>query len=238
MKNLFLAACLFLGLASTAQTTVNDPNAKTRTLSASFNKISISSGIEVYLTQGNENSLAVSMNDEKYNERFKTEVENGTLKIYYEHKNDEWKNSKGRKLKAYVSYKTLESIRCAAGSNTRMTNTLNTGNLTMSFSSGCMFTGEIKAADVTVDASSGANAVVKGSANKLSIEASSGADFKGNGLSTNTCTASVNSGASIKIDVKQTLNASANSGGAVVYTGAATVTKGNINSGGSVRKAS
>lgn len=239
MKNLLLAAFLLMGIVATAQTTkLNDPNAKERTLNASFNKISVSSGVELYLTQGNENAVAVSVSDEKYNDRFITKVEDGTLKIYYDNKGEGWKNSRNRKLKAYVSYKTLESIRCAAGSNTKLTNTLNTGKLELSFSSGCMFNGEIKATDVKADISSGANAIVKGSANKIDIDASSGADFKGNELTTAVCTASASSGASIKIDVKQELNASANSGGAVVYTGAASVSKGNINSGGSVRKAS
>ncbi len=227
-----------MGLAVTAQTTINDPNAKMRTLSASFNKISISSGIEVFLTQGNENSLAVSMNDEKYNELFKTEVENGTLKIYFDQKGTDWNNSKNRKLKAYVSYKTLEAISCAAGSITKLTNTLNTGNLALTFSSGSLFNGDINATDVKANASSGASATVKGSFKKLTIDASSGAIFKGSELTTSTCIASVSSGAVIKIDVQKEITASANSGGLVSYTGAATLSKGNINSGGSVKKAS
>ncbi len=238
MKNLFLAACLLIGLSATAQTKFNDPNAKERKLNAAFTKISVSSGVELFLTQGNENAIAVSVSDAKYNERFITEVVDGTLKIYYENNNEGWKNSKGRKLKAYVSYKTLESLKCAAGSITKLTNVLSTGNLALSFSSGAIFNGEIKASEITAKASSGALATVKGSASTLTIDANSGAMFKGSDLSTTTCTASVSSGASVKVDVQKSLVASANSGGIVSYTGAATLTKGNVNSGGTVKKAS
>lgn len=238
MKNLLLAACLLLGFTAAAQTKFNDPNATERKLDAAFNKISVSSGVELFLTQGNENAIAVSVSDQKYNDRFITEVVDGTLKIYFDNNNEGWKNSKGRKLKAYVSYKALESIECAAGSNTQLTNVLSAGNLVLSFSSGAIFNGEIKATALTAKASSGALATVKGSAGQLTVDANSGAIFKGSDLSTYTCTASVSSGASVKIDVQKSLVASANSGGIVSYTGAATLTKGNVNSGGMVKKAS
>ena len=238
MKSLFTTVALFVALVATAQTkTYNDPNAKERTLSGSFTKISIASGVELYLTQGNENALAVSMNDSKYDERFKTEVENGTLKIWYDNKN--WSaGDKNRKLKAYVSYKTLESLICSSGSNTKLTNTLNAGNLNLNFSSGCVFSGAINAAEVNTTASSGAMVTISGKAGKLTVSANSGANFKGADLITSYCTASANSGAAIKIEVQKELNASANSGGEIKYTGPAVLNKGSINSGGSVKQGS
>lgn len=238
MKFLLTAVAFCLTIVTNAQTkTYNDPNAKTRTLSGSFTKISVASGVELYLTQGTENALAVSVSDEKYEERFKTEIEDGTLKIYYENKN--WNNSdRNRKLKAYVSYKTLESITCSSGSNTKLINTLNTGNLSLTFSSGCVFNGEINATDVNSTASSGALVKISGKAEKLKINVSSGANFKGADLKTSYCTASANSGGSVSIEVQKELNASANSGGDIRYTGAAVLTKGTINSGGSVKQGS
>ena len=238
MKLLVTAvALLFAGFATAQTKTYNDPNAKTRAVSGSFTKISVSSGVELYLTQGNENAVAVSVSDSKFEERFKTEVENGTLKIYYDSKN--WTNEdRKRKLKAYVSYKTLEGLTCAAGSNTKLTNALNAGNLDLNFSSGSVFTGEINASDVTSTASSGAMVKISGKAEKLKVNASSGANFKGTDLKTTYCTASANSGGSVSIEVQKELNASANSGGDIRYTGAAVLNKGSINSGGSVKQGS
>lgn len=239
MKSLLTTVALFVALVATSQTkTYNDPNAKERPLNGAFTKISIASGIELFLTQGNENALAVSMNDSKYEARFKTEVKDGTLNIWYDNNGVNWKNEKGRKLKAYVSYKTLESLRCSSGSSTTLTNTLNTGNLSLSFSSGCVFKGDIKATDVTGSLSSGAEVKLSGKAEKLTVSATSGASFKGSNLITAYCTASANSGGSIKIEVQKELNASANSGGEIRYTGAAVLNKGTVNSGGSVKQGS
>ncbi|RYY35930.1 MAG: DUF2807 domain-containing protein [Sphingobacteriaceae bacterium] len=238
MKSLLTTVALLVALVATAQTkTYTDANAKTRTLSGSFSKVSVASGVELYLTQGNEEALAVSVSDSKYEERFKTEIENGTLKIWYDNKN--WSNSdKNRKLKAYVSYKTLEALTCSSGSNTKLTNTLNTGTLALNFSSGCVFDGAINATNVTTNANSGAMVKISGKAEKLKIEVSSGANFKGDNLATSYCTASANSGGSIGIEVQKELNASANSGGDIRYTGAAVLNKGSINSGGSVKQRS
>ena len=238
MKSLLTTVALFVALVATAQTkTYNDANAKTRTLSGSFTKISVASGVELYLTQGSENALAVSVSDEKYEERFKTEVENGTLKIWYDNKN--WSSGdRNRKLKAYVSYKTLEALTCSSGSNTKLENTLNAGNLALNFSSGSVFSGEINATDVNSVASSGALVKISGKAEKLKVDVNSGANFKGSGLATSYCTASANSGGSVSIEVQKELNASANSGGDIRYTGAAVLNKGSINSGGSVKHGS
>lgn len=239
MKFLVTAVAFFVASFATAQTkTYSDANAKVRNLPGAFTKLSVASGVELYLTQANENAIAVSVSDASLEERFKTEIENGTLKIYFDHKGLSWKNTKNRKLKAYVSYKTLEAITCSSGSNTTLTNTLNAGNLSLSFSSGCVFEGEIKATDVTSTSSSGSSAKVRGKAEKLNITATSGSEFRGSGLVVTYCTASVNSGANINIEVQKELNASANSGGEIKYSGAATLNKGTINSGGSVKHSS
>lgn len=240
MKFLLTTVTLFVALVATAQTkTYNDPNAKTRTLSGSFTKISVSSGVELYLTQADEDAIAVSVSDQKYEDRFKTEIENGTLKIYYDNKGLTWnKSDRNRKLKAYVSFKKLEALTCSAGSSTKLTNTLDAVNLALNFSSGSVFTGEINASEVNSTVSSGAEAKVSGKTGKLTVNASSGANFKGSGLVALYCTASANSGGAVSIEVKKELNASANSGGEVKYSGTATVTKGAVNSGGSVRQSS
>ena len=239
MKVLLTTIAFLVAGIATAQTKVyNDPDAKVRTLSGSFNKVSVSSGVELHLTQATENALAVSVSDPQLEERFKTDIVDGTLRIYFDHNGYKWKNGKNRKLKAYVSYKNLDAINCSSGSSTRLTNTLNTGNLALSFSSGCVFEGEIKAADVSATATSGSDIKVSGKAEKIDITATSGANFRGKDLVANYCTASVNSGAAISIEVQKEINASANSGGEIKYSGAATLNKGKVNSGGSVKHSS
>ena len=83
MKYLFILFTAFLSSVSFAQqaTVVNDPHAHQRTLNASFSAITVTDGIELYLSASQEESLAVSYSDEKYAPYFKTVVENGVLKI-------------------------------------------------------------------------------------------------------------------------------------------------------------
>ena len=83
MKQIVIALIITLiNLSTFAQdkVAVNDANAQQRTVIAGFTAITVSDGINLYLTQGNEESVAVSASEEKYMERFKTVVENGTLK--------------------------------------------------------------------------------------------------------------------------------------------------------------
>jgi hypothetical protein len=238
MKILLSFLTMFAVVAASAQQTkvYNDPNAKTRTISGTFKKISVSSGVELYLTQGNETALAVSVSDNKYEERFKTEVVDGVLKIYYDNKGVTWTNDKHRKLKAYVSVKSLEGLAASAGSKVVFSNQINAEDFVLTVSSGALLNGSLRANALTADVSSGALATVSGTASKFTVSATSGAIFKGYGLVTQNCTASANSGAVINIEVQKELNASANSGGVVSYKGNATVNKGNVNSGGTVKR--
>lgn len=234
MKFLLTKLMICLALYTGAQTA--DPNAHSRVLSGSFSKISVSTGVQLYLTQGNENSVSVSVSDASLEENFKTEVVNGTLKIYYDVPRNKKFSLKNKQLKAYVTYKNLEAITTSAGSRTILTNTLTAGNLALSFSSGSSFKGNIKAGNLTTDASSGAEAIVSGSADKLNVTASSGSEFKGADLKVTYCNASAHSGGSIKIEVDKELTASAHSGGSIKYSGNALITKTDLHSGGSVRK--
>jgi Putative auto-transporter adhesin, head GIN domain len=234
MKKLFLSLITLISLSAFAQekTVINDANAQKRNLSGSFTGISVSDGVDLYLTQGNEESVAVSASDEKFMERFKTEVEDGTLKIYYDTKGINWSANDRRKLKAYVSFKTLEKLHASGGADVRMQGSLGAENLEMKFTSGAAFNGKIKAKDVTVEQSSGSSMNISGSAEKFKVDVSSGAIFKGFDLAVDYCDAKASSGGGVRVTINKELNAKANSGGGVRYKGEI-----NVNSGGSVKKA-
>lgn len=238
MKKMFLSLITFISFIAFAQDSkvISDPNAKLRTLSGSFTAISVSSGIDLYLTQGNEESIAVSASDEKYLPRFKTEVENGTLKIYYDNKGVTWTAHDNRKLKAYVSFKTLQKLHGSAGAEVTVKGSITAEGLEMKFSSGSGFGGEINAKQLTVDQNSGSEISISGKADKLTIDANSGASFKGYGLTVDYCNAEASSGAEVKITINKELSAKANSGGGIRYKGEALIRDINISSGGAVKK--
>ncbi len=238
MKQLFLSFITFLSFAAIAQenTVINDANAQKRTLSGSFAAITVSDGIDLYLSQGNEESVAVSASDEKYMPRFKTEVENGTLKIYYDSKGISWTIGDKRKLKAYVSFKTLVKLHASGGADVTVKGSMDVASLEMKFTSGSAFGGKVTAKELTIEQSSGSDINMSGSAAKLKVDVSSGASFKSYDLAVDYCDAKASSGGDVKITINKELNAKANSGGGIRYKGAALIRDLNVNSGGSVKK--
>jgi hypothetical protein len=86
MKGIILLGIysLFFVAARSQDKMVVDPNASVRTLSGSFSSIKISNAFKVIITQSETESIAVSASEEKYKEGIKTEIVNGTLKIYYD----------------------------------------------------------------------------------------------------------------------------------------------------------
>jgi Putative auto-transporter adhesin, head GIN domain len=238
MKKLFLLFITFVSFTAFAQEKVLvDANAQKRTLSGSFTAITVSDGIDLYLTQGNEESVAVTTSDEKYMERFKTEVENGTLKIYYDYKGIKWAPNEKRKLKAWVSFKTLEKLHASGGADVNMQSALTADKLDIKFTSGSSFEGKIAVKELIAEQNSGSGINISGSAGNIKVDVSSGAVFKGFDLAVDYCDAKASSGGGVRITINKELNAKANSGGGIKYKGGAVIKELNVNSGGSVKKA-
>ena len=239
MKKLFVSICAFITVAAFAQqkTVIADANAEKRTITESFTGINVSDGVDLYLTQGNEESVAVSASEEKYMERFKTVVEGGVLKIYFDNKGINWAINDKRKLKAYVSVKTLEKLHASGGAEVDMQGDLNVAKLDIKFTSGSSFRGNIKAEELTVEQNSGSSIDISGSAVKIAVNVSSGAVFKSYDLAVDYCDAKATSGGGIRITINKELTAKANSGGGVKYKGNAVIKEVDVNSGGSVKKA-
>ena len=239
MKKLFLSLVTLITVAAFAQdkTVIADANAQKRTINASFTGINVSDGVDLYLTQGSEESVAVSASEEKYMERFKTEVENGTLKIYFDNKGLNWAVNDKRKLKAYVSFKTLEKLHASGGADVKIQGSLDVNNLDIKFTSGSAFNGKLIAKELTVEQNSGSAINISGTADKIKIDISSGAVFKGYDLAVEYCDAKASSGGGIRITINKELSAKATSGGGVKYKGDGVIKEINVNSGGSVKKA-
>ncbi len=239
MKKLFLSLISFLSIAVFAQDNkvIADPNAIVRSLNGSFTAISVSSGIDLYITQGHEESLAVSASDEKYLARFKTEVVNGTLKIYFDNNGFTWTSGEKRKLKAYVSFKTLQKIHGSSGSEVTVKGGMTAENLEMKFTSGSAFNGQVNAKQIDAEQTSGSEISISGKVEKIIIDVSSGSEFKGYDLAVEYCDAQASSGAGVHITINKELNAKASSGGDIRYKGAALIRDISISSGGAVKKA-
>lgn len=239
MKLVFIVLCSLCSIAVTAQRSaeISDANAKARTLNGSFSAITVSDGITLYLTKGTQESIAVSFSDAKYEGRFNTIVEDGVLKIYFDNNGINWSDNSRRKLKAYVSFRTLRKLTASGGADVIVPVPINVDDLGMKFTSGTRFSGKITTKELEVIQNSGSIIEISGAAQKINIETSSGAIFKGYDLAVDYCTAKATSGGAIRISIKKELDAKANSGGAIHYKGGAVIKDVNVNSGGVVKRA-
>jgi len=236
MKRLivFLPVLLSVSFLFAQNTVIHDANAEVRTVS-SFHAIEVSTGINLKIKQGTSEAVAVSASSPEIRSRIKTEVENGTLKIYFD--NHGWKDQGIKKeLKAYVSFKNLDALDANSGADASTDGNINVGSLKISLSSGADFDGMVTASELNVDQSSGSDMDIKGKVNSLKITTSSGSDFNGYGLVSENCAADASSGSDIEITVNKALQAQASSGGGINYKGNGVITSVSNSSGGRVKK--
>jgi hypothetical protein len=143
-KLLFLLSILFCSLLLTAQV-VHDANAEVRSVS-SFKGINVSSAIDLYISQGSSEAVAVSAKDIKVRERITTEVKDGILYISVDSKLFDWKGFTGdQKMKAYVTVKDINRLQASGASDIHISGALKTDNLKMDLSGASDFEGEINA---------------------------------------------------------------------------------------------
>ena len=237
MKRILLSLITLISLSVFAQDIpAKDPSATERTLGASFSAITITDGIDVYLTQGQSESVAVTASDEKYMAHFKTEVDHGTLKIYYDKNGINYGFNEKRKLKAWVTFKNIDKLQVTGGASVKSAGTIDADKLDMRLASGSHFTGKINAKELDVDQSAGSGVTISGRADKIKVEGSSGSIFKGFDLEVDYCDAKASSGAGVHITINKELNAKASTGGGIKYKGTALIKDVNISSGGTVKK--
>ena len=138
-KLLSLLAVTGLILSASAQKTINDANAQKRNVSG-FHAIEVSGGLYLFLSQGDE-AVAISASKDEYRDKIIIEVKNGVLKIWFDWKSNvkiDWSN---RKLKAYVSFKSLDGLEASGGSDVIVDGAIKATKLNMAISGGSDFKG-------------------------------------------------------------------------------------------------
>ena len=237
MKKIIIA--FFALLTATpiiAQKTFNDANAEKRSL-GDFNGIEVGTGIELWLSEGSSNEVAVSASDTESRDRIVTKVDNGILKIHYDSKIGAVnRRNENKKLRAYVSYKTLEHLKANTGAEVKLNNVLKSNKLDIEANTGALIDGEINVGSLTVNQHTGSKITLAGTAGTVKLEGHTGSKFKGEQMITVDCSVSVHSGAQVYIHANKSLEGKANSGGLIRYKGNATRIDIKTGSGGSVNK--
>lgn len=237
MKKLIFAFFLLIpAYFLQAQVTVNDENVEKRTI-PSFHGIEVGTGIELLLTQGNTEELAVSAASPEFRDKIITKVENGILKIHYESKTGAInKKHETKNLRAYVSCKELDRLYATTGSEVKINGLIHAGNLDMKANTGATIHGKVEVVSLKLDQDTGSRVNLSGKSDNVEATGSTGSRFNGEDMQSNTCNIKVNTGARISIHADKELQVKASTGGIVTYKGAAGIREIKTNTGGSVSR--
>jgi len=264
MQKFIIAACVaftLISMGAVAQNVVYDANAQVRKV-GNFNKVHVGSAITLYLSQGKEQAVAVSAEEEKYTAKIRTEVRDGELRIYVE--NGAWNgwNWGNRNLRAYVTVTSLGGLEASGASTVKISDPLvveNNFSLELSGASNLKASGgitgnnmdfqidgasdfkqtTIKASgDVKFNLSGASQANIDGGSSGLKIEVSGASDFKGYGFTTENCRVEASGASSVSITVNKKLDAQASGASSVGYKGEAVITNLDVSGASNVKKRS
>ena len=199
-----------------------------RSTKEDFTKIKVSTGLDLYISQGSKNQITVEA-DENLQDIILTEVNDGILIIYS--KKNIWK-AKARKV--YVTIKNLEAIIATSGSDVYTNEALEVNNLNISATSGADIHVSVDADTIETKATSGSNIEVSGASNNHISKATSGASIDAYQLRSKNVTVKVTSGANINVYASESIDAKATSGGDIDFKGSPKKVNKKTSSGGSV----
>ncbi|KQM74656.1 hypothetical protein ASE74_01325 [Pedobacter sp. Leaf216] len=198
-----------------------------------FSGISVSSGIDLYLTQGNSESISIKSDSETLND-IVVEQNGDNVNIKFRD-GIKWSGMfKNRVIKAYVSFKTLNALAASGGSDVFTQNQIKTDKLAIRSSGGSDLKLTISCNDLSVQSSGGSDIDLKGKASNMTIQSSGGSDVNAYELVTDYAKVQASGGSDVSLNVNKGLEASASGGGDVSYKGNASLKKTSSSKSGEV----
>ncbi|GAB2560886.1 head GIN domain-containing protein [Spirosoma aerophilum] len=215
------AIALLVFLLTTGLTIPNIDWKKDRTVSG-FTGVSVSSGIDLYLAQGNSERLTLEVKglDE---DQVVSRVKNGVLELYIDRKGLGWNIGKSNSVKAYLTFKQLNNLQAGGGSDVFGQGTLTFDDLNLEASGGSDVKLDLKANELNVSASGGADAILQGSARTLNASGSGGSDLDARRLTVQICNANSSGGSDVYVNASKELTMKASGGSDIYYSGSAKV---------------
>jgi hypothetical protein len=201
-----------------------------REVTADFTEVRGSAGLDVYLTQGDENKIVVEA-DENLLQYIETDIEGGKLHVTT---SENIGHSKAKKV--YVTFKELNTVEASSGADVTGNSVIKSQNLSLKSSSGADLEVEVFAQEIIAKTSSGADLKVSGKATSLNADASSGSELDAKELLVINCIAEASSGAEVTVNVHDKLETHVSSGGDINYYGNPVSVNSNKSHSGSVHK--
>ncbi len=207
-KYLVLLGLVSMAMAVQAQKfLINDQNAEMRHV-GSFTAIDASSAIDIYISQGDEYGVAVSSEGKKVNDRIRTEVKNGVLKIWFDGKGwSDWRTD--RKMKAYVSVTTLSMVKANGACDINLMGVLKQEKLNIELGGASDMKGELDCGELTMNIHGASDTRLKGKVGSLSAKVGGASSIKGWDLVSDYCEVDASGASSINVVVNKEISAKA-----------------------------
>lgn len=178
-----------------------------------FNAVKVSSGIDVYLTQGQKESITVEA-DDNIHEYIVTEVRDNTLKVY-----SKAIIRKAEAKKVYVTIKDVKKISASSAGDVYGETLIKADELSLSASSAGDIKLKVEVTRLKCRISSSGDINLKGTADELEANLNSAGDLKAYDLKTRIADVSTSSAGDAWITVTEKLRARASSAGDIYYKG-------------------
>ena len=222
-KAICLLVCVMnVWLASAQKKWVEDGNVELRAINGPFNAIRVSGGIQLFLSQSDEEKVAVSASDSRLVQGIKAIVEGKTLRIFYDGEKNVYR--KGRNITVYVSFRNLEMIEGSGATDLRAEDVIRVQDLSIRLSGASDFNGSVEVKNLSLDMSGASDIRIAGQSSSLLITGSGASDIKGYGLVTDYCEARASGASDIQVTVNKEIKANASGASSIHYKGGAVMT--------------
>jgi hypothetical protein len=235
MKKLNATACLLIFGALSISNTLFAQSSKTVSIS-NVKEISVSSGIDLYLSQSGTETLRV-VGDQELVEKVLIEKDGTGLRIKYK-EGTNWSGMfrKQQQVKVYVNVKGLNELSASGGSNVYTQNTIKTDRFALHASGGSDVKMSLVCKDVVIESSGGCDINLDGSATNMDLRTSGGSDVNAQKFSVNYAKVNASGGSDATIHVNKALEANASGGSDVSFSGDAAYKKTSSSKSGSVKR--
>ncbi len=195
-----------------------------------FTALRVSTGINVYLRQGNDAAITVEA-DENLHEYILTEIRNNVLHIYTE------ANIRSADMKrVYVSMNEIRSVSTSSAGDVVGETPVKSDELRLSASSAGDIKLEVYADKIEADISSSGDITLNGEADFLEADLSSAGDLNAFNLIVREADISASSAGNADITVTESLTAKASSAGDINYKGNPKYIDAHSSSAGGIKK--
>ncbi len=196
----------------------------------SFTGLKVSSGIDVYLKQGNNETVSVEA-DENLHEYILTEVRGGVLNVY-----SDYNIREAERKRVYVTMKEVHSVKTTSAGDVFGVTPINSDRLELSASSAGDIKLEVHAKNTNIDISSSGDITISGETDMLRANLSSAGDLNAFDLKAREADVSVSSAGDADVSVSERITARASSAGDINYRGDPKYVDAHSSSAGGIHK--